>query len=127
MVENGFHGGFYVIIVGERFAHAHEHNVCDILGEVWIFVKKYFPETILINYFIAGEISGETHFSSRAKSTGHSAANLRRYADRPVASRVLHEYGFEGECFSIFVCWYGEYGFISIFFCTLQNNFFCYG
>src|SRR5262245_10946584 len=66
----------HVLEVGEWLAHAHEHNIVDLLSGPGLDGDD------LVNNFVRGQIAGETFQTARAKFAAVSATDLGRDTDR---------------------------------------------
>ena len=92
-VEAGFvgqavNGGEGVVVIVQRLAHAHHHNVGDVLLGLGQFVSKIKH---LGHDFADGEVAEEAHLPGGAKDAAHGAARLRADTQRaPLV--VAHEH-----------------------------------
>ena len=111
-----------VVVVVERLAHAHEHEVLDAVGEVGVVgeaaaffvveragdfhvavsLAELAGDEALAHDFAGGEILDETHAAGFAECASHAAAHLGGDAERvPVGGAVAGHgdddgFGFEG-------------------------------
>src|SRR3990167_4629916 len=74
------------------------------------------PKTVLINNFIAAQITRKTHFPGGTKRTGHGASHLRGNTYGPLITRVGHEHRFHAR-----TIYQRQNRFIGIFFLAGKN------
>src|SRR3989338_7945375 len=74
------------------------------------------PKTVLINNFIAAQITRKTHFPGSAKSARHGASHLRRNTYGPLITRVGHKHRFHAR-----TIYQRQNRFIGIFFLAGKN------
>ncbi len=77
-----------VVVVGERFAHAHEHDVADALR------RRLRGTQHLLDDLAGVEVALEPGLAGRAERAAHRAPGLRRHAHRR-ALGVAHEHGLD--------------------------------
>ena len=85
--------GEHLVVVVERLAHAHQHDVGDPPAVAPRLARR--PQQLLED-LAAGEVAAEAHGARRAERAREGAARLRRDADR-AAVAVPHQHRLERE------------------------------
>ena len=83
-------GAHQVVEVGERFAHAHENDIVDLVA------AGAFHRDDLIDNFVRAQISRKSVQAARAEFAAVSAANLRRDTNGPSIGARAVERGRSG-------------------------------
>jgi hypothetical protein len=81
--RSGEHG----VVVEERLAHPHEHEVVDRLDAAEV--------QHLVEDLPRGQVAAEAHRARGAEGAGEGAAGLRGDAHRPAAVAVPHQHGLD--------------------------------
>ena len=80
------------VVVVERLAHAHEHDVGDPLAARCELARE---EPRLVEDLAGGQVAAEPGLTGRAERARKRAARLRRDAERRAVAEMLHEHGFD--------------------------------
>ncbi len=82
-------GAHHRVVIVERFAHAHEDHIGDLLSARGELARE---EARLVEDLGRAEIPRESGLAGRAERARERASGLRRDADRRAVPRVLHEH-----------------------------------
>src|SRR5690606_10259344 len=93
------HGVHDALVVGQRFAHAHEHDVAYALVRVLLAAQAALGDDAvglddLVQDLRGGHVAGQARLSGGAERAVHAAAALRGDAQGD-AVRVAHQYGLD--------------------------------
>lgn len=90
-VIQGTNGRKSGIIVMERLAHAHDHDIGEV---ILIFAQMALEMQHLGNDLTGREVAFEAHLPGGTESTAHGTAGLGGDAER-IARIVAHQHGFD--------------------------------